>query len=154
MATIRLMREEDADAVRQVDAAAFGAWWRQLKACAAELPQRTRTNVLALREKDPEGCFVAEEDGRVVGLIFSRTWGGAGWFGTFAVLPEYQGRGVGKWLIAASLDYLRQTSNVRHQASVGKRLIAASLDYLRRGFQARLPTLLLSKALEPSDAGR
>jgi len=26
-----------------------------------------------------------------IGFIFSRTWGGVGWFGTFAVLPEYQG---------------------------------------------------------------
>jgi hypothetical protein len=60
MAIIRLMREEDTDAARRVDATAFGTWWRQLKGELAELPQRTRTNVLALREKDSEGCFVAE----------------------------------------------------------------------------------------------
>jgi len=150
MAVIRLMREEDTEAVRQVDALAFGTWWRQLRGEPAELPRRTRTNVLALRDKDPEGCFVAEEDDRVVGLIFSRTWGGVGWFGTFAVLPEYQGRGVGKQLIGASLEYLRRDAN----RVIGLETMPESPYnlglYLRRGFQARLPTLLLSKVLEQS----
>lgn len=150
MAIIRLMREEDTDAVRQVDALAFGAWWRQLRGEPAELPRRTRTNVLALREKDPEGCFVAEEEGRVVGLIFSRTWGGVGWFGTFAVLPEYQGRGIGKRLIGASLDYLCQDpSRVIGLETMPESPYNLGL-YLRRGFQVRLPTLLLGKTLESS----
>jgi ribosomal protein S18 acetylase RimI-like enzyme len=147
MITIRLMCEKDTGAVRQVDVLAFGTWWKQLKGESAELPQRTHTNVLALREKDPEGCFVAEEDGRVLGFVFSRTWGGVGWFGTFAVLPEYQGRGVGKQLIAASLDYLRQDPG----RVIGLETMPESPYnlglYLRRGFQARLPTFLLSKPL-------
>jgi ribosomal protein S18 acetylase RimI-like enzyme len=147
MITIRLMREEDASAVRRVDALAFGTWWRQLTGDSAELPQRTHANVLALRKKDPEGCFVAEEDGRVLGFVFSRTWGGVGWFGTFAVLPEYQGRGIGRQLIAASLDYLRQDPG----RVIGLETMPESPYnlglYLRRGFQARLPTFLLSKPL-------
>jgi len=147
MVTIRPMREEDADDVRRVDAAAFSAWWKRLKGEQAELPQRTRRNVLALREKDPEGCFVAEDDGRVVGLIFSRTWGGVGWFGTFAVLPDYQGQGIGTRLIGASLEYLRQDVG----RVIGLETMPESPSnlnlYLRRGFQARLPTFLLSKNL-------
>lgn len=153
MITIRLMREEDTDAVRQVDVAAFGAWWRQLTGDTTEQPQRTRTSVLACREKDPKGCFVAEEGGHMVGLVFSRTWGGVGWFGTFAVLPEYQGRGIGKRLIAASLDYLCQDP----KRVIGLETMPESPYnlglYLRRGFQARFPTLLLSKDLEPSAEG-
>jgi ABC-type phosphate transport system permease subunit len=35
MITIRLMREEDADAVREVDAVAFWTWEKQLKGEAA-----------------------------------------------------------------------------------------------------------------------
>jgi len=151
--TIRPMREEDADGVRQVDAVAFGAWWRELKGEQAELPKRTRRNVRALREKDPAGCFVAEEDKCVVGLIFSRTWGGVGWFGTFAVLPECQGRGIGTRLIEASLEYLRRdTGRVIGLETMPESPYNLGL-YLRRGFQARLPTLLLGKDLEPSAGG-
>lgn len=154
MITIRRMREDDADAVREVDAVAFWTWKRQVRGEAAQLHRRTRTNVLACREKDPEGCFVADDGHRVVGFIFSRTWGGVGWFGTFAVLPERQGRGIGQQLIAASLEYLRQDP----RRVIGLETMPGSPYnlglYLRQGFQARFPTLLLSKNLEQPAADR
>jgi ribosomal protein S18 acetylase RimI-like enzyme len=156
MTPIRLMRKEDADTVRQVDSIAFGAWARQVSGESAPTYQRTRANVLACRERDPEGCFVAEEESQVVGFIFSRTWGSVGWFGTFAVLPEYQGRGIGQRLIAASLDYLR------HEAGrvIGLETMPESAYnlglYLKLAFRATFPTLSLVKALDRAaveDAG-
>jgi len=150
--TIRLMREEDVHTIREVDAVAFWTWEKQLKGETAQLYRRTPTNVLVSREKDPEGCFVAEEGDHVVGFIFSRTWGSVGWFGTFAVLPEYQGRGIGQQLVTASLEYLRQDPG----RVIGLETMAGSPYnlglYLRQGFQARFPTLLLSKALEQPTA--
>jgi ribosomal protein S18 acetylase RimI-like enzyme len=148
MTIVRLMQEADLDAVRTVDAIAFGAWREQLTGKKEELPPRTRANVLALLEKDSHGCFVAERYGRVVGLIFSRTWGSVGWFGTFAVLPEYQKRGIGQRLMAASLRYLRQMSG----RVIGLETMPES-SYnlglcLKNGFRLSLPTLLLSRKLE------
>jgi len=147
MSTVRAMGEDDLDAVRRVEASTFGAWWKGLHGDAEALPVRTRTNVLACREKDPEGCFAAEEEGRVVGFIFSRTWGGVGWFGTFSVLPERQGQGIGKRLIAASLDYLRQDSS----RAIGLETMPESPYnlglYLKLGFQVRMLTLALGKGL-------
>jgi len=152
MTIIRQMVEEDADAVRDVDALAFWTWGKQLRGEAAPMYRRTRNNVLACREKDPDGCFVAEEDGQVVGFIFSRTWGGVGWFGTFAVLPAYQGRGIGKQLITASLEYLRQEPD----RLIGLETMSESAYnlglYLGLRFHVRLPTLLLSKELNKSGA--
>ena len=155
MTIIREMREQDADEVRAVEAIGFGAWWKQSKGESVELPQRTRTVVRANREKDPGGCFVAEEDGRVVGFIFSRTWGSVGWFGTFSVLPEYQGHGIGKELIAASVD------SMRHAPQPGRVIGLETMPespynlglYLRLGFQARFLTFLLNKTLDPSTVG-
>ena len=148
--TIRLMSENDADIVRNIDALAFGAWYKQLKGEAAKLPIRKRTHILALLKKDPEGCFIAEEEGREVGFIFSRTWGTIGWFGTFAVLSEYQGSGIGKRLIAASLDYLRrEPKRVIGLETMPESPFNLGL-YLKRGFQPRFLTLLLNKNLEPS----
>jgi len=150
MIKVRLMRgaAADADVVRQVEAVAFGAWWRQWKGGSDDRPPRTRANILACREKEPEGCFVAEEDGQVVGSIFSRTWGGVGWFGNLVVLPEYQGRGISKRLIAASLEYLcQEPGRVIGLETMPESPYNLGL-YLRQGFQARLPTLLLAKVLE------
>jgi GNAT superfamily N-acetyltransferase len=146
---IRLMTPGDADGVRRVEAAAFGAWLKRARGRDDPLPWRTRTNVLALREKDPDGCFVAEHDGRVVGLIFSCTWGSVGWFGTFAVLPEFQGWGIGKELIGASLDYLRR----RPGRMIGLETMPGSADnlglYLKRGFQPRFLTIYVHRPLDP-----
>ena len=112
-----------------------------------DLPSRTRANALACLERDPRGCFVAAEDGQVVGIIFSRTWGRVGWFGPFAVLPPCQGRGIGRQLIAASVGYLRRNAGI-----IGLETMPESPDnlglYLRLGFQARLPSLFLSKQLD------
>jgi ribosomal protein S18 acetylase RimI-like enzyme len=155
MTIVREMREEDADAIRTVEASAFGAWWKQLKGESVELPQRTRTIVQANRERDPGGCFVAQVEERVVGFIFSRTWGSVGWFGTFSVLPEYQGRGIGKQLIAASVDYMRrapQPGRVIGLETMPDSPYNLGL-YLRLGFQARFLTFLLGKTMERSVAG-
>jgi ribosomal protein S18 acetylase RimI-like enzyme len=148
MTSIRLMRKEDADAVRQVDSTAFGAWVRQVSGESAPTYQRTRGNVLACRERDPEGCFVVEEGSQVVGFIFSRTWGSVGWFGTFAVLPEYQGQGIGQRLVAASLGYLRQEPD----RVIGLETMPESAYnlglYLKLGFRVTFPSLSLVKALD------
>jgi ribosomal protein S18 acetylase RimI-like enzyme len=148
MTTIRRMQEADLDAVRSVDAAAFGAWLEGLTGKKETLPPRTRANVTALREKDPHGCFVAEQGGCVVGFIFSRTWGSVAWFGTFGVLPDSQKRGIGQRLLAASLRYLRQVP----ERMIGLETMPDSPYnlglYLKHGFRFSLPTLLLRKRLE------
>ena len=150
MIHIRPMQPGDAEAVRTVDVAAFNVWWQKLRGESTSLAPRTRQNVLYRLDRDPAGCFVAEEEGRVVGLIFSCTWGSISWFGTFAVLPEHQGRGVGKQLIAASLEYLRQDP----QRLVGLETMPESPAnlglYLRLGFQPRRLTLYVTRPLPPA----
>lgn len=66
MSTIRKMGDQDADAVREIEPIAFGARVKQVRGEAAALDRRTQTNILVCRQKDPEGCFVAEKDGRMV----------------------------------------------------------------------------------------
>ncbi len=150
MVMLRLMRREDADAVRQIEAIAFGAWWRQWHGGVADRPPRTRENVLASLGIEPDGCFVAEDRGRVVGSVFSRIWGAVGWLGSLVVLPEYQRLGVGKRLAWATVEYL-QTSPVR---VIGLETMPESAHnlgfYWHLGFEAWRPTLLLSKQLGTS----
>ncbi len=151
MSEIRPMREDDADAVRELDADAFLDWERHVKGDKARRYLRTRDNILLCREHDPEGCFVAEERGRVVGFIFSRTWGGVAWFGTFAVHTRCQGRGVGKALIAASMEYLqREPGRIIGLETMAESPYNLGL-YLGLGFEIRFPTVMLSKPLsEPT----
>lgn len=56
---------------------------------------------------DPEGCWAAELDGRVVGCAISRVRELMWLLSSFAVAPEAQGRGAGTQLIAAALHHGR-----------------------------------------------
>ena len=147
MSNIRTMQEDDLEPVIEVEAAAFGAWYRQTHGGEGHLPRRTHTNVRSSLTKDPAGCFVAEEDDQLVGFILSRTWGSVGWFGTFSVLPEWQGQGIGRQLVAVSLGYLRQ----RPDRVIGLSTMPESPYnlglYLKLGFQMRHLTLFLRKSL-------
>jgi ribosomal protein S18 acetylase RimI-like enzyme len=152
--TIRNMHEGDFDTVRQIESAAFGEWERSLRGPeATPLPPRTRANILSRMARDPEGCFVAEEDGCPLGFIFSCTWGRVGWFGTFSVLPAHQGRGIGKRLIEASVGYLRQCEI----PTIGLATMPESPYniglYVKMGFQPRLITPILSKPLVEQPPG-
>jgi len=153
MSNIRTMQEDDLERVIEIEAAAFGAWYQQTYGRESGFPPRTQTNVRSCLAKDPAGCFVAETEDTVAGFILSRTWGSVGWFGTFSVLPDWQGQGIGKQLVAASLGYLRQ----RPGRVIGLSTMPESPYnlglYLKLGFEVRPLTLFLRKSLAGSAEG-
>lgn len=57
---------------------------------------------------NPQGCFVAERRGRIIGYVFSRRWGRIGWFGPLSVTPEEAGKGVGRRLVEQAVEHLVQ----------------------------------------------
>jgi len=61
-------------------------------------------------EANPRGIFVVEEGDKSVGYITTRIDPETkiGWIPNIAVLPEYQGRGIGKALMERALNYLRE----------------------------------------------
>src|SRR5262245_63286271 len=54
---------------------------------------------------DPEGAWVAEDAGQVVGMAIAWTCGGFWFLADLFVLPEYQGKRVGQGLIERALDH-------------------------------------------------
>lgn len=56
----------------------------------------------------PEGCFVAEQDSRIVGTCTTVTYGNAlAWIGMMMVHPASRGQGIGKALLQRAVDHLR-----------------------------------------------
>lgn len=53
------------------------------------------------------GCFVAKHNDVLVGYIFSRKWEELGRIGTFEILPDRQGMGIGKILIKRAQSELK-----------------------------------------------
>ena len=70
-------------------------------------------------ERDPNACLAAVDDGRVVGFILGEIRGWevrmerSGWIEVLGVDPGSQGRGIGRQLVEALLEYFRQ-SGVEH----------------------------------------
>lgn len=58
------------------------------------------------RAYDPEGCFVAEVEGRPVALITSTCYVQSAWVGHLIVTPDYRRQGIGEHLMAHALDHI------------------------------------------------
>jgi GNAT superfamily N-acetyltransferase len=56
---------------------------------------------------DPEGCWVAERDGELVGVVVSFVREKMWLLASYAVVPEAQGLGLGKALLAPALEHGR-----------------------------------------------
>jgi ribosomal protein S18 acetylase RimI-like enzyme len=67
----------------------------------------TRADFRRLRALSPDGCFVAESDRRVVGVLTTTTYDGLAFLGAVIVSPDLRGKGVGRAMMEAALDHLR-----------------------------------------------
>ncbi len=90
----------DSEAAERVRRLAFGTLFgvpdpANFRLDIGLLPARCRTY--------PDGGFVAEEDGAMVGVAMANHWGGLGVFGPIAVDPAYWRRGVARQLLDITL---------------------------------------------------
>jgi predicted GNAT family acetyltransferase len=69
----------------------------------------TREDFRRLLDLSPDGCFAAERDGRVVGVLTTTSYDGLAFLGAVIVAPELRGKGVGKQMMDATLAHLRAT---------------------------------------------
>lgn len=140
--------EEDAEAVRVVSAAALGP---SRVFPAPDDPVRAarhRERHRHLARTDPGGCWLAvdETSGMPVGAALSLRREGTWGLSTFAVLPEAQGRGVGRELLAAAMLYGR---GCLRGMICGSRDPRAAATYRQAGF-ALHPAMRLSGRVDKS----
>ncbi len=80
---------------------------------------------------DPDGCWVAEVDGEVVGCSVSRVRELMWILSSFAVAPGHQGRGIGTQLLAAAMHHGRGCLRGMLASSADPRAVRR---YRRAGF--------------------
>lgn len=59
-------------------------------------------------KRNPTTSFVAEDNGRIIGMILAGHDGRRGLFHHVVVLPEYRGKGIGKMLAESAMEALKK----------------------------------------------
>jgi GNAT superfamily N-acetyltransferase len=67
--------------------------------------RRGQLRIAHLQRTDPEGAWVAEHDGEIVGVSLALVREGVWGLSLFGVHPDHQSRGIGRQLLDASLGY-------------------------------------------------
>jgi GNAT superfamily N-acetyltransferase len=101
---------------------------------------------------DPEGAFVAEADGRVLGSNFATNWGSVGFFGPLTVDPAWWDKGVARRLIQPMIDCFERWG-VRQAGLFTFPNSPKHLGlYQKFGFWPRWLTAVMAKAMEVGSA--
>jgi len=97
---------------------------------------RKKRQIEADIEACPEGILVAEMDGNVVGYITCRLdyESKIGWIPNLAVLPAYQGHGLGRQLMHAALDICREEGMELAKIETLEQNEVGSVFYPKAGF--------------------
>lgn len=114
-ALIRPMRPEDVAETERISSVAFLELdrrtyqrdWPEPRPRSAERSEAWRARTLHLLRTDPGGCWVADQDGEVVGFATSLVRELMWVLASYAVRPGLQGRGTGTALLEAALHHGR-----------------------------------------------
>jgi ribosomal protein S18 acetylase RimI-like enzyme len=123
---IRSLRESDLPAVMRLKELAR---WNQ-----------TEKDWRRLLRLEPQGCFVACRQARVVATITTTTYGHVlAWIGMVIVDPEFRRRGIASVLMRTALDYLQQVgiATVKLDATPDGRFVYEELGFGRESLIER-----------------
>lgn len=97
--TIRTMTIEDYEAVYELWMSCIGMGLNNL--------DDSKEGIERFLLRNPETCFVAEEDAETVGVILTGNDGRRGYIYHTAVRPDFRGRGIASALVEAAMEALR-----------------------------------------------
>jgi len=117
---IRLMREDDLQRAERASVATFlEAEQLNRRAVEPEVePRSAAASALWIDRMrlfltvDPNGCWVAVDEGEVVGFAISQNRDRLWYLATYGVVPGHQGRGVGKDLMDAVLAHAQDRRGI------------------------------------------
>jgi len=146
---IRELRAADLDAAERVRRLAFGT----LFGLPDPLSFRADADLFRARLWSfPDGGFLAEEDGHIIGVAMATHWGSLGLFGPLAIHPEHWNQGIAHQLLAATMPvFARWTNRLVGLFTFPERPSHVRL-YQEFGFWPRYLTAIMAKPVGAPDA--
>jgi len=104
-------------------------------------------------QDDPDGFWVAEADGEMLGCAFSWVAGGLWFLAELFVAPGHQGRRIGQELLARSFEHAKRSGATNRALITFTFNVVSQGLYIRHGLLPRLPVYLFSARREELRTG-
>lgn len=126
---IRTMTIEDYEKVYNL--------WIHTAGMGLNTTEDSREGILKYLLRNPNTCFVAEDNGELVGVIMSGHDGRRGFIHHTAVKAEYRGKGIGKKLVDSALTALEMEGIHKVALVVFEKNILGNIFWEKAGFTVR-----------------
>ena len=126
---IRLMTIDDYDDIY--------AMWMACRGMGLNSVDDTREGIERFLKRNPDTCFVAEEDGTIIGAIMVGSDGRRGHIYHTAVHPDHRQKGIGRALVETACDALKNIGIKKVMLVVFRRNEAGNAFWESIGFKER-----------------
>lgn len=126
---IRIMKIEDYEIIYEL--------WIHTEGMGLNTTDDSREGIAKYLLRNPNTCFVAEDNGRIVGVIMSGHDGRRGFIHHTTVMKEYRGQGIGKRLVDSALAAL-EAEGIHKVALVAfEKNVSGNIFWEKAGFTIR-----------------
>lgn len=126
---IRTMNIQDYDKVYRL--------WTRTEGLGLNAMDDSKDGIAAYLRRNPNTCFVAEDDGEIVGVIMSGHDGRRGFIYHTTVKNEFRGKRIGKKLVDAALKALELEGIHKVALVVFEENMKGNLFWEKAGFTVR-----------------
>lgn len=135
---IRLMKIKDYSAVYRL--------WMLCVGMGLNTIDDTEEGINRFLERNPDTCFVAENEDGIIGAILVGNDGRRGYIYHTAVLPGYRHQGIATQLVDTAMEALRKIGIIKAALVVFNRNETGNAFWESRGFTARDDLVYRNKA--------
>lgn len=123
------------------------ALWLSCKGIGLNSLDDTRVGIDRFINRNPDTCFVAMDNKRIVGAILVGNDGRRGYIYHTAVEPEYQRKGIGKALVDKSMEALNEIGINKVALVAFKQNETGNKFWNKMGFETRGDLIYRNKSI-------
>ena len=121
--------------------------WLSCKGMGLNDVDDSESGIAKFLERNPDTCFVAERDNKIIGVIMVGTDGRRGYIYHTAVHPSCRNQGIGSRLVETAMDALKQLGISKVALVVFERNKSGNAFWEKQGFTVRTDITYRNKSL-------